>query len=645
MGSRQSSLERGEFLKITYTNVRSLLNKRDELHALIASTQLDVVALTETWLTDVVSDSELALPGFIFYRVDREDKGGGGVLLYVRDHLPSKLCHISRAADCTAESVWCKIKSPLGGWLTLGCIYRSPCSTRHTEITDLIERFGRQPKVIILGDFNAPGIDWDCLTTDHAEGSFQSKLCDSVARSGLLQCSMDPTRLMDGQTPSCLDLVFSRLPGEVRRLSRQSPLGKSDHVRLEFEYPFELPCEVNVSYRPNIWKADFSRMKDAALNVDWTVAEDLDVNEHWAVVRHNIETISQPHIPIVRIRRNRNYPPWIDSAAKTLLRLRRRAWDTFVLSPGDQTYSLYRVLRNRAQKALKSARMSYEASLVVGVESSKRLFAYLRRRCKPPIGIPTLTTGEVEAISDGEKACVLADQYRSVFACDTSPVDPTKWNSTLDSGLNKLTVDVHWVTQALSHLCPSKSMGPDALHPKLLTELADVLSEPLCVLFNKSLSLGVLPDDWKVALISPIYKGGDKHKPVNYRPISLTSVVVKLLERRIKEELVSFLSAASRISNRQHGFTAGRSCLSNLLIAKEDWAHQLNEGTLVDVVYVDFQKAFDKVHHSILLTKLVSLGIGGSLLKWIASFLSGRKQAVRVGYPLSDWIFVGSVVP
>ena len=646
MGTRESfPPEGGGFIRVTYANVRSLINKRDELHALVRNSHMDVVALTETWLTDMVSDGEVALPGYSLHRVDRTHKGGGGVLLYIRDHLPSKLCHSSRAIDGSVESVWCKVKCPLGGWLTVGCVYRSPTSTQHKEVAELIERFGRHPRVIILGDFNAPGIDWDNMTSDQAEGTFPRVLCDAVARSGLHQCSVDPTRLMEGQHPSCLDLVFCRFPNEVLQLRRESPIGKSDHVRLEFKYPFALPGEVEALSRPNIWKADFAQINEAALNLDWRVDETLDVNEHWAVLRRNIETVSKPHIPLVRVRRNRNCPPWINRSTKALLRRRKRAWDIFVLAPGDQTYGQYKMIRNQTQKALKCARLAYENDLLDNAASTKRLFAYLRRRCKAPVGIPVLIASGSEAITDGEKACVLAEQYRTVFSSSTSPVDPGEWNSIHGAGLNEIVMEVNWVMRALSCLCPTKSMGPDAMHPKLLRELAGSLSEPLCALFNKSLSSGVLPDEWKVALISPIYKGGDKQRPENYRPISLTSVVVKLLERKIKEELVAYLSTTGFISDRQHGFTAGRSCLSNLLTAREEWAHLLNDRISVDVAYIDFQKAFDKVHHTKLLEKLVSLGIGGSLLSWIACFLSGRKQAVRVGSALSDWIAVGSGVP
>ena len=133
-----------------------------------------------------------------------------------------------------------------------------------------------------------------------------------------------------------------------------------------------------------------------------------------------------------------------------------------------------------------------------------------------------------------------------------------------------------------------------------------------------------MPSDWKITNIVPIFKKGAKDDPTNYRPVSLTSELYKVMESLIKDSLKTFLDKKEAISNYQHGFTDGRSCLTNLLESLESWTQALDEGFGIDVLYLDYRKAFDSVPHERLLEKLKLHGINGKLLKWIQSFLEAR---------------------
>ena len=135
-----------------------------------------------------------------------------------------------------------------------------------------------------------------------------------------------------------------------------------------------------------------------------------------------------------------------------------------------------------------------------------------------------------------------------------------------------------------------------------------------CLCFSHSLSHGVIPKSWKRAAIIPIYKSGDKTVPSNYRPISLTSVICKVLERIIRKEVFSFLNQKGCLNSTQHGFRPGCSCLSVLLDVFYNIMHMLDSNSSVDMVYLDFSKAFDKVDHGILLHKLRAVGITGILV-------------------------------
>ena len=188
-------------------------------------------------------------------------------------------------------------------------------------------------------------------------------------------------------------------------------------------------------------------------------------------------------------------------------------------------------------------------------------------------------------------------------------------------------------------------MGPDNIHLRILKEAANVLALQLFSLFTDSLLTGVLPAAWKQAHVTPIYKSGDRHSPASYRPISLTSIPCKILERLFKKAILDHLQRNNLISHVQHGFLPGRSCSTNLLLFMDSLTQARNDGLISDAIFFDFAKAFDKVPHKPLLHKRQAYGVCGELLQWINSFLTDRSFCVKVDQALSTTTPVHSGVP
>ena len=163
--------------------------------------------------------------------------------------------------------------------------------------------------------------------------------------------------------------------------------------------------------------------------------------------------------------------------------------------------------------------------------------------------------------------------------------------------------------------------------------------------FIMSLQEGIVPLEWKEANIIPLFKKGSRNKSVNYRPVSLTSVIRKLLETIIRDHMMDFLVKHKLINTSQHGFLKARSCLTNLLCFFEEITKWVDDGSPVDVIYLDFQKAFDKVPHQRLILKLKSHGMGNSIINWIEQWLTDRRQRVVVDGEVSSWKSVLSGVP
>ena len=181
--------------------------------------------------------------------------------------------------------------------------------------------------------------------------------------------------------------------------------------------------------------------------------------------------------------------------------------------------------------------------------------------------------------------------------------------------------------------------------PRFLNVIKHELAYPLTILFQSIMACESVPDDWKVANVVPVYKGGSRSVATNYRPISLTSQLCKVFETIVRNQVIEFLESNVLIRNSQHGFRKGSSCLTNLLLFLDKVLHSIDDGFSVDVVFLDLAKAFDKVPHKRLLEKLRKHGIGGKLLNVIGNWLSNRKQRVCIKGRWSSWMSVWSGVP
>ena len=224
----------------------------------------------------------------------------------------------------------------------------------------------------------------------------------------------------------------------------------------------------------------------------------------------------------------------------------------------------------------------------------------------------------------------LNEYFSSVFTReDTSalPVPETKFEGRESDYLGQLIVTPKMVAKKIRDMKENKSPGVDGIPPKLLLEIVEQISIRLATVFNLSIEEGVVPLEWKEANIIPLFKKGSRSKSENYRPVSLTSVVCKLLERLIKDHLVDFLVKNNLINPSQHGFLKARSCLTNILCFLEDVTKWVDEGSPVDIIYLDFKKAFDKVPHQRLLLKLKAHGIGNGMINWIEKWLIDRRQS------------------
>ena len=191
--------------------------------------------------------------------------------------------------------------------------------------------------------------------------------------------------------------------------------------------------------------------------------------------------------------------------------------------------------------------------------------------------------------------------------------------------MNDVAVSKDGVIKLLKGLNPSKALGPDEHHPRVLKELAIELGPVFAHLFQQSIDTGEIPKEWSLANIYPLFKKSDRSLACNYRPVSLTCVPCKLLEHLVCSNIMAHLDEYKLLSDRQHAFRKGHSCETQLTTVINDWAKILGNRRQVDTFILDFEKAFDTPPHELLKSKLFSYGICGKTLKWIDSFLCFRQ--------------------
>jgi len=555
------------------------------------------------------------------------------------------------------ESLWCTVESDVCK-LLIGLCYRKPTSKPKNDegLLEMLEKATHHPTVnhiVIMGDFNYPEIDYNNYCVSTGPGTAPYRFFKKTQDLYLFQNVNKVTRHRVGQESSTLDYVFTDEEGLVDVVSFDVPLGKSDHVCLVWDMAIAKQETAFNENRFNYWKGDYERISAELNMVDWEKLMDTnDIDKAWNGFENIVEELINKYVPKKReCKRRQKKEEWITKDTIKAMKNRGTKWRTYARCPTTGSYEEYRKERNKVNDRVRRDQEQYRKGILKSCKDNpKKFFAFMRKvqTVKSRVGQLTTPAGDLTR-SDKEAADVLCAYFQTVFTKEPENMagiggGKREFEET-EFDLNRISFDYSTVRQKLLKLNESKSPGPDGIHPMVLKRCADAMAVPLAIIYRKSFEAGKVPDSWKKAIIVPIYKKGSRKDASNYRPISLTSVPCKVMESIIKDSLTSFLTEKNWISEKQHGFVSGKSCLTNLLETFEAWTRLLDEGFGVDVIYLDYRKAFDSVSHRKLLDKIRMLGIPDKLVNWIQSFLADRKMRVGIGSDKSFWAEVLSGVP
>ena len=539
----------------------------------------------------------------------------------------------------------------------MGVVYRSPNSSNEenmkllNQISYVSEKvLQSKSKLLLVGDFNYKEIDWPNEYCPGATEKNSVKFLNCIQKNFLTQFVSSATHKRGDQCPTLIDLIISNEPDFVQNIEHHAPLGSSHHEILTFSIDQGIPPQtIKTPEKYLLEKGDYTAMRKEVGEINWEeiLKDSDDVDQWWGSIENVINSAAEKHIPKKKtskkhIKRSFYAPPSLLQA----IQLKRKTYKYYKKYPTEKNFTSYVKIRNIVNREVSQTKCQKEQKIARDAKTNpKALFQYINQKTKPRETVPDLTkpNGELTENSQ-EKAQVLNEFFGSVFTNEADSEFPD-CDFEVENLLTELTVSEDQMFKVLSGLNPSKSPGPDLIHPRVLKELAPQLAHPLTMLFTKTIKHGKIPRKWKVAEVRPIFKKGNKASPNNYRPVSLTSIVCKVFECFVRDALYNHLISNNLLSKDQFGFCQGRSCVTQLLATIHDWMLNLDNKIPTDAVYLDFSKAFDSVPHGRLVHKLKAYGIRGKVLDWVEDFLLHRSQFVSINGSQSDMIHVSSGVP
>ena len=661
-------------LSVSFQNVQGLIpfsqlgksqpqldhSKIFELNAHVNVKKPDVLILNETWLSKSIKDHEIiGHQNYDIFRNDRSQvthpmdpnnpkkfrKFGGGVLIAVRSNIDAKVKRISMRKGAEILSVELSIGNSKYVFCT---VYRvgTLADKNHDSIVQSIKALyqGRNlRKVFIVGDFNLNSVNWP-LDERNSENIYRiDKLfLDSFAELGLQQCVMEPTHIKG----KILDILLTNqrpLISDVR-VNVFEPICKSDHHPLYFKVKIDIK-DKKVTKRKvyNFKKANWVQLNRDLLNVPWNgLIDRMDPNLAWLNFKTVLFALVDKHIPKITIK-NDFSTPWFDAECFSAYRAKERAHKKFKL---DGTLA-NELKKNRSRSHFKRVCNEKMRDNLYNADDpaliTKKFWAHVKSNSKSHRLPECMSLQGVYRNLPLDKANLFNSYFYDQFSEESNYEISIDWS-------NDQSFDINFcpslIRNLLSAINSNKACGPDGIHGKILKNCAVGLAQPLSSLFQLSYNSGIIPWDWKFANVVPVHKKGSKENVENYRPISLTSLVMKTFERILKQELL--IHTAHLLDGRQHGFLNHRSCTTNMVNFLDGVALSINDiKTLsTDVVYFDFSKAFDSVNHDRILMKLKEMyGIDGRFLKFIKNYLQGREQSVVIENCVSSSKPVLSGVP
>ena len=643
-----------------YSNIdNSLMSKIDAIKIHANTNNYDAIMLTEIKPKNgtLAEEVNMRIPGYIQYLGSINDDHTRGTCIYVKDCYESSAVIIPNSEfrdTVSAEVLFGKNRRVL-----LQVIYRSGSPStaalyddsmmNHMKITANLPNYSN---IITAGDFNLNQISWTphpIVPNSVKDNSIENKFSECIRDCYYHQYVREPTRYRQDHRPTCDDLIFSSRETDITNIAYNPSIGKSDHLALTFQLEVQnkiLPPKKTIHLYD---KADYPKLCKM-FDLDWeNTLKGQNVQDSMNIFEEIYHKAVKECVPTKTLINDKSpKPPWMSKKALRQVRRKHSCWIRYLNTKRGEDYLNYIKQRNETTKEIRRSRREYEKEIAEACRKNpKGVWKYMKSCQRVRSMIPRLRKKNGDyTTSDLDTAETLAEQYNSAFTKEelsNLPNIPNK--DLLTHKLTSFKLEQEDVLKVLKGLNPNKSTGVDNIHPRILKEAAQQIALPITIIAKKSLNSASLPSNWLDAQIVPIYKKDDRQDPANYRPVSLTSLICKIVEKIVAPQMIKHIVDNQHYNSKQHGFTVGRSTTTNILEALNIWTEALHHNIPIDVIFLDYSKAFDSVPHKRLIKQVQSFGIDGIALKWIESFLSNRRQKILANGAQSNWYPVISGIP
>ena len=634
-------------LNIIYFNARSINNKVVELQALLADNEYDIVFVTETWLKSYHKDSYLCSNfDYFVVRSDRHNgERGGAVCAFVKFEFSKQVNVINAISEGKEfDIIALDLHLERNKILRFVCAYLPPDSTRKI---DIVSKFLATLNHIVVfnytyifGDFNFSKIVWNRDGNSYPSQSNESNcFLNFLSKHSFVQLVNEPTH----SSGNILDLIIAPKDNEITLVSILEPFTLScDHNMINVVFTIPKWQKTSFFAKKNFYKANYCAINDFLRTVNWEeVLNEDSIESNYSVFIDILQQTIQCYTPDTAVRKKSFVP-------KHLKALRIQKKKLYRLSKTNRdAKDEYR----RIEKLYKKSARKYFNSLEEKVVSSgckKNFFNYVNRKLKSKTFIPPLVDpSNDQVVTNAEdKAELLNTLVTQRYQNNDSKFDQHRLpRVNVDNEMAELLITEVEILQSIKRMKSSVSRTPENIPAIFVKRTGMNLLHPLKILFQQSLSQGIIPTSWGKSLIVPVFKKGLRSNAKNYRPVAQTSVFGRLLEGCIYQRTYHHLKINNILSFAQHGFVEKRSTMTNQLLTLDCLEYNYDRRVQTDMILLDFSKAFDLVPHNKLIEVLKSYHVHRDAIAWIKALLGSRTQQTVVDNEYSNSTTVSSGVP
>ena len=514
--------------------------------------------------------------------------------------------------------------------------------------------------VMILGDLNTGNVYLDTATYNHSGITlFDHKLNNAAQMLSLTQLITQPTRI-NNNISNLRDLIYTDNTDIILDSGTLSAFSNLDHFPIYASLRTDLiPQDTETAYKV-IWdytKLDSDLLTRLLIDTDWEQILDNDLTTATNQFISAILSAAKASIPQTKIKARQRRQPWVTSELLRNIRKRDRLFRHAQKTHTSYDWDRWKYQRNMVTATSKRLKQLHIQKQVHKLLEHKRDPYKYHQTLREITGrahddyIPPLEGPDGDLLTDDlEKATLFNNYFASQATLDVMDTQCIPTNNAQDipvPRLGEIKTSPNEVLKILNFLDPNKSTGPDDIPVKILKLTALIIAEPLSELYNKSLSSGSYPEQFKEANIRPIFKNkGSPSDYTCYRPISILSSLSKVLEKIVYKRIYSHLSEHSLLTDRQSGYRHNHSTEQQLIYLTHNMYKSLDTGRDFTAIYLDISKYFDKIWHTGLLHKCKQdFGITDTLLDWLTSYLHDRTQRVKINSKYSTTQIINAGCP